>query len=243
MKKFISVFTAMLVMALFVCPLCVSAAGNPEFAVMPVSVAAGEEAKVDITLNSNPGIISAKLKVEFDSALTLKSVKFGDGLGGSTQSSPELKSPLTLNWVILEVEPENMDKDTVFATLVFGTENAKPGNYDVKISYNPGDVYNADEKNIEFKTVDGVVTVTGGDAVGDGGVLTTGEEPSYEELGEYTGGEENIMGEDDAAAEEEESDGGNPIGWILGGATAAVIAAALITVIIINNKKKNNAVD
>ncbi|MBR4761583.1 MAG: hypothetical protein IK086_03005, partial [Clostridia bacterium] len=86
MKKFISVFTAILVMALFVCPLCVSAAGNPEFAVDAVTVNAGEEAKVEIAINNNPGIISAKLKVEFDSALTLKSVKFGDGLGGSTQS-------------------------------------------------------------------------------------------------------------------------------------------------------------
>lgn len=159
MKKFVSVLTALLVLAVCLCPASALAAGTPAFRVSSAKAARSEEVDITVSIENNPGIVSAKLSVAFDEALTLKKVDFGKEIGSNALHSPKLTSPLTLNWFY---GLKDFKKDVVFATLTFAADSAaKTGDYKISVSYNQKDVFNAKEDNVYFKTVDGVITVTG----------------------------------------------------------------------------------
>lgn len=168
MKKFVSVLTALLVLAVCLCPASALAAGTPAFRVSSAKAARSEEVAITVSIENNPGIVSAKLSVAFDEALTLKKVDFGKEIGSNALHSPKLTSPLTLNWFY---GLKDFKKDVVFATLTFAANSAaKTGDYKISVSYNQKDVFNAKEDNVYFKTVDGVITVTG-----DSPVILTGK--------------------------------------------------------------------
>ncbi len=157
MKKTVSVLLAVLVCLCI--SLCALAAGEPTFEVSSATAEAGETVDLKITIKNNPGIASAKLSVSFDSELKLENVTFGN-IGGQSSASEKLVSPVILNWFSPTTE---LKKDAEYATLSFTVlKEAKSGAHKVSISYDPEDVYNANEKNVSFKTVNGTVTVSGG---------------------------------------------------------------------------------
>ena len=228
MKKIISVLMAIAVLVLFVLPCFVSAAEEPTFEVSSVSVNAGEDVDVKIDIKNNPGITSAKLKVAFDDALTLKSVTYGK-LEGLTQQPQELKSPVVLNWINGK---DDLKGDMEYAVLTFTADKAASGKYDVSLYYDEEDVYNLKEENIKFNTVAGTVTVTGGDSASD--VLTIGAEEHDDGDGNYIGEEEILEFEDENGnlITEEDAPGKKvtPI-WIFAVLAAIVIVAAVVVVI------------
>ena len=208
MKKIISVFLALLVC--FSLPISSFAAGEPTFEVSSASAAVGDTVNVNITIKNNPGIASAKLAVSFDGQLKLEKIDYGKKLSGGAEPQ-KLISPVTLNWISYTSE---LKDDAVFATLTFTVlKDAKEGEHKIELSYNPEDVYNKAEKNVNFKTVAGVITVSGsekeassvaasdttttgatineskGDTPTTGNTLTTGADIN-EGKGDYTGEEE-----------------------------------------------------
>ena len=226
MKKIISVVTAIFVLSVLLCPMMAFAAQEPTFEVASVSAAPDMGAEVTIEIKNNPGIASAKLKVEFDSALELKEIRYGEDLGGITQAPQSLESPVTLNWFDGE---KNLTEDVIYATLDFAVKSdAQPGDYNVTVTYDQEDVYkltaagaNSTEENVKFNVVNGVVTVTDGtDPALTGDVTTIG---SLDENGDYTGGEEDPFAEDEDIA-------ANPSGGV---DPVVIVILALVIVAII----------
>ena len=134
-----------------------------------VSGRAGQEVRVEVRLRNNPGIISIRLGVSYDtSRLTLKNVAVKDL--ADVSFGPLNNQPFTLSW--LDAIHGDMTQDSVLAVLTFVVaEDAPEGSIPITISYDPEDLYNSQWENVDFAVVDGAVRVvnsTPGDMDGNG---------------------------------------------------------------------------
>lgn len=140
----------------------------PQIVVESTKARAGETVSVTISLKNNPGIASLKLKVSYDASLTLTEIVYNNEIGGQFTFPQTMVSPATLNWVNAT---EDSEGDWTFATLTFKvSENAEAGNCPISITYDPDDVYDLTETNIEFAVVNGsidVIEYISGDINGD----------------------------------------------------------------------------
>ena len=135
----------------------------------------GETVEIPLTLSGNPGISSMKLSVWYDdSVLTLVSAAldpvFADA-GGAMVMVNDSANPVVLLWMIPDGE---IRQDGAFAALTFTVRDDAPETFaPVSISFDPEDVYNADETDIPMNIEDGGVQVQhnpAGDINGDGKV-------------------------------------------------------------------------
>ena len=132
---------------------------KPTFEVQTVDSSAGETVSITISLKNNPGIASIKLRAEYDEGLSLTSVAYNSAMGGSFTMPQKLASPAILLWYNGFA---NTNGDMIFATLTFKVgESVAVGNYGVRITYDPDDVYNIAEDNIDFAVINGGVNVKG----------------------------------------------------------------------------------
>lgn len=141
---------------------------------------AGESVTMTVSLENNPGITVMVLNLDYDKdALTLENVQDESLLkGASFVTSPSYAShPYRVIWMI---GTSNVAKDGKLLTLTFHVnDNAQPGNYEIAISYEKDDIYDASLKNVEFQINNAVINVTrqtgnnhavAGDANADGKV-------------------------------------------------------------------------
>lgn len=159
MKRIISGLLAILLLLSISYGTPVTAAGEtePTFTVSSGQAAPGEKVSITIRIDNNPGIASVKLKVQFDSALTLTGVTYNPSLGGMSMQPQKLQSPATLNWFN---GAQNTTGDMVYVTLSFTVaQNAASGFHDISVTYDPNDVYNIAEQNIAFQVKNGGVLV------------------------------------------------------------------------------------
>lgn len=159
MKKIISSLLAILLLLSISYGTPVAAAGEtePTFTVSSGQANPGKNVNIRIRIDNNPGIASAKLKVQFDSALTLTGVTYNQSLGGMSMQPQKLESPVTLNWFN---GAQDTTGDMIYATLKFKVaQNATPGFHDITVTYDPNDVYNIEEQNIDFQVQNGGVLV------------------------------------------------------------------------------------
>ena len=159
MKRIISSFLAILLLLSisYGTPVMAEGETEPTFTVSSGQAKPGESVQITIRLDNNPGIASAKLKVQFDSALTLGKVTYNPALGGMSMQPQTLTAPVTLNWFN---GAENTDGDMIYATLDFTVaQNASSGFHPVSVTYDPNDVYNIGEQNIAFQVSNGGVLV------------------------------------------------------------------------------------
>ena len=151
-----------IVMMLGVMPVSVFAADEMTITVENKSSLAGSDISISISLSNNPGIASTKLKVAYDdSILTLNSIEYNTEMGGQTLPPQTMATPVTLTWV----SPfEEYADDCVFATLNFTVAETAEANAvaDITITYDPNDIYNMNEDNVDCIVVDGSVTVVAG---------------------------------------------------------------------------------
>ena len=125
-------------------------------------VAAGEVADVTIGLVNNPGIVSMKLNVNFDSsAMKLVSVEDKGNLGATVHSN-QLINPYVLSWAN-DTASENLTFSVDIVTLKFEiTENVEDGTVlPIEITYDLDnyDICNVDLEKVEFAIDNGSVTV------------------------------------------------------------------------------------
>ena len=96
-----------------------AAAGTPQYTMMGKTVQAGEIFTVDVSIADNPGIISLRFQVQYDtSVLELQGVTDKALLNGFTTPSPTVTSPYTLRWADALATVNNPAIGTV-ATLTF----------------------------------------------------------------------------------------------------------------------------
>ena len=128
--------------------------------VSKVSGTPGETVTVAIKLDSNPGIIAARLKVAYNSdALTLTEVKDGGILGENVFGGDLTANPYFVIW-----ENGLATSDyTATGTLVYLSfrvaEDASDGELPITVSYDPEEIYNKEQINVAFAITQGIVTV------------------------------------------------------------------------------------
>lgn len=108
---------------------------------------------VNIYVVNNPGIASIAVTLDYDrDKLKLTDVSFNADIGGQSvpynSNVPEVKL-VWLNW------EGDVKGDWVFATLYFEVLDYDCDTYKVSLHYDPDDVYNSEEHNIQFDVVNG----------------------------------------------------------------------------------------
>lgn len=119
------------------------------------------ESTVDIfvSMKNNPGIISAKMTINFDNKV-LSLIKVTDlGMLGTACHSLSLNSPYELYWNN-GASASNFTSNGDLVSLTFKvSEKAEPGEYPISISYDYNNTLNSDMDSVFFNTVDGDITV------------------------------------------------------------------------------------
>ncbi|MBQ8857591.1 MAG: GBS Bsp-like repeat-containing protein [Lachnospiraceae bacterium] len=143
---------------------------SPQIIVESKTASSGDSVDVTIALKNNPGVASMKLKVSFDSLLTLENVSYNSSIGGQSQQPQNMTSPVTLNWYNGSADSEG---DWTFATLTFKvSEDAEADTTaNITVTYNADDVYDISETNIDFAVQNGAIIIADylpGDINGDG---------------------------------------------------------------------------
>ena len=133
----------------------------PHFKVESAAGKAGSEVKVVISINNNPGIITAYLNVGYD-ASKLQLVGYEDMklLPDGSFSALEL-NPFKAQWdgALL---PGNLTSNGDVLILTFKIlDGCQVGDVtDVTVTYNPNEIYDFNMENVKFAVVNGTVTVT-----------------------------------------------------------------------------------
>ena len=143
---------------------------SPQIIVESKTASSGDSVDVTIALKNNPGVASMKLKVAFDSLLTLENISYNSSIGGQSQQPQSMTSPVTLNWYNGSADSEG---DWTFATLTFKVSEdvAADTTANVIVTYNADDVYDISETNIDFAVQNGEIIIADylpGDINGDG---------------------------------------------------------------------------
>ena len=161
LKRQLSLFTAIAMMLVSVfSAMPVMAEGVPTFAVSSATANPGDTVDVTINIENNPGIASAAMDVSFPDELTLTGVSLKSdvytGQFNGPQSLPVTKK-VRLNWANGLAENSTSG---LFATLTFSvSESAGEGTYPISITYDPDDVFNLEETNINFQVSNGSITI------------------------------------------------------------------------------------
>ncbi len=131
---------------------------EPTIQVDSVDAAAGDTVRVNVRIAYNPGIISAKTAIGYDtSKLELTAAEAADFAG--VQFGPLDGDNLYINWVH-STTAENSTEDGVLAVLTFRVlDTAAHGDTEITVNYDPDDVFDYDLDNVYFATESGTVTV------------------------------------------------------------------------------------
>ena len=150
-KKFNNVTEDITVVALY------KKNNKPKFVVNSVEANSGSIVEVTISVINNPDISSIALNVTFDVKLSLTNVIYNKEIGGYSMPPANMNSPIKVTWI----SPlSNVSGDFTFVTLEFRVNNDAIGELPITITYNPDDVYDMTEENIDFEIINGKIQVT-----------------------------------------------------------------------------------
>jgi len=123
---------------------------EPTLLVNSVTAKAGDTVTVTLSIVNNPGIMNAVLKLEFDeTVLTIESVDNGSALSASTFTKPKYFVN-GCKFVYDGLDTTNTDDGIIMTFTIKISDSAVSGSsYDIKISYEEGDICDGDliEKN------------------------------------------------------------------------------------------------
>ena len=143
----------------------------PTIQVDDANVRPNQTFTVAVRLQNNPGILSAKLAVNYDtSKLELVSYEQQDFVGVTYELTEN--GSLIVKW--LDVGTSNITTDGVFVWLTFkASGNVSADETLVSVDYLAADVFDSEFENVLFNVENGTVTIVGtvsGDVNGDGTV-------------------------------------------------------------------------
>ncbi len=143
----------------------------PKITVSSTSGSIGSTVKVTISIQDNPGIITASLNINYDSAkLQLVGVEDAKLLNDFIEPDVLTNNPLTLIWEDGLAESNNIGNGTI-ATLTFQILDSDAGLTDIYITYNDGDIYDVNLKDVFFEIENGQIDILdyiSGDVNNDG---------------------------------------------------------------------------
>ncbi len=133
----------------------IHAAEHPTLTVEAVEAKPGDEVRLAVSLSNNPGICAFRMAVNYDKGLTLTAVSdaklYGDHMFGNDLNA----NPYILMWdESLKTRPNT--NNGVLAYLTFKVDkDAVSGTHKVWITYNVGDIYDLDLKDIDVDLIEG----------------------------------------------------------------------------------------
>jgi len=132
---------------------------NPTIVVSSVTARAGETVDVTIALKNNPGITSMLINIAFDDEnIALTNMTYNTSIGGQNVPPQYMTSPVKAYWTD---GFRDVTGDWTLVTLTFSVSStASLGDYSINVTYNPDDVYNAAEDNVNFDIINGKITVS-----------------------------------------------------------------------------------
>jgi len=142
----------------------------------------GEIVEITVSIENNPGIIAAAMKINYDGGqLELISVKDEELLSGPLFSQSYDNNPYYASWMDA-LSTKDYSSDGVLMTLTFKIqEDCDDGETDIRLDFEPSDVFNWELKAQKFEAISGVVTI--GDRKSDG----SGEKEENESAGNKPG--------------------------------------------------------
>ena len=166
MKRFISCIMVVL-MITSILPMSVFAQelNQPKLSIDSTQASPGEVFDVNVTLENNPGIVSANIKIDFDEGLTLVGATNGDAFSTLTYIPPKqlsstgrITSSCQFAWSGFDIADEDI-KDGTILTLSFEmSEEAEIGDsFNITISNNAGDVI---DKNLNQFSLSAASVIT-----------------------------------------------------------------------------------
>ena len=121
------------------------------------AVPSQKQVPISVFVKNNPGVSAIGLTLSYDNDLELSSIVYNTDLPGETMQPQLLKNPVKLIWIC---PFENIESDFVLATAYFNIPNKlDKKHYQVQITYDPNDVYELSENNIDFDIVQGLIEV------------------------------------------------------------------------------------
>ena len=134
----------------------VAAIGTPQYILDSETVQVGETFTMDVAIADNPGIISLRFKVSYDTeVLELKSVANSGILNGFTTPAPTITSPYTLRWADSLATTDNTAQGTVI-TLAFKALKVTNSS---SVTIEHGEARNAMGTKVAFSNTTANVTV------------------------------------------------------------------------------------
>lgn len=158
MKKIISILLSCIILISSIAGITAFADDytSPTFMVSDVSGKAGETVKLNVSLLNNPGIISFRIQVTYDSD-SLELISAEPGVLG-TSFGPTTKNPFTFSWY--DAIHGDYTTTGVVAELTFKIKDDAPvGESEITLSYLEDDVFNTNYENVHFDIVNGMATV------------------------------------------------------------------------------------
>ncbi len=118
----------------------------------------GDTVKVIISLANNPGIVSLKFGVYYDSILSIESIEFANELGAYVTAPQPYFNPQTINWIS---PGENQHINGEFVTITFSiSADAEEGAVaEIYIIPDEANIFDSTMSQIQFNTVGTQVTV------------------------------------------------------------------------------------
>lgn len=157
MKKIIAfIISAILILSMCIFP--ASAAGNGKIVMSSASAKQGDSVKLNVTMPSNPGLVTMSIKVTYDTnVLQLTNVTDSKLLVGS-QLNSNYTSPYKITWVDGSTTTDNKQTGTI-ATFTFKVKDNSPiGDYAITLEF--VDSYDANYDDNSFTATSGKITVT-----------------------------------------------------------------------------------
>ena len=118
-----------------------------------------KDIEVNVLIKNNPGFASASLDIYYDKEnLALTGYDYNFDLLTNTYTVP-FNSFSEDHCLIMINGTDNIYSDGIIATLYFDSVSELPGEYPIIITYDPENVYNLDEKNIDIEIENGLITI------------------------------------------------------------------------------------
>lgn len=157
MKKRISSLLLILILLINCLPFQgVAAIGTPQYVLDNKTIQVGDTFTMDVAIADNPGIISLRFKVVYDTnVLELLSVANSGILSGFTTPAPTITSPYTLRWADSLATTDNTAQGTVI-TLTFKALQAINS---TSVTIEHGEARNAMGTKVAFSNTTANVTV------------------------------------------------------------------------------------
>ena len=160
MKKILSVFLTVWMIAAMCCMFAFGASGS--LSATSVSGKPGDTVDVSISLNSNPGIVALMLKISYDSSLTLTKITNGAVFseGDMTPGGDMNSNPYNVSWGSYTATSNNTKTGKV-VTLTFSiSKNATAGQKKITITADADNTFDKNFTPVSFSSATGTVTVS-----------------------------------------------------------------------------------